>query len=61
MIKAFNLDQIENALEGIDITKAIEEGFIASSEGKVVVPLVGEMIFDNPPGETHIKYGGCYV
>ena len=57
MIQTFNLDQIKEAVEGIDVTKAIEDGFVAYSEGKVVVPPVGEMIFENPPGETHIKYG----
>ena len=57
MTQTFNLDQIKKALGGIDITKAIEEGFVAYSEGKVVVPPIGEMLFENPPGEAHIKYG----
>ena len=57
MVTTFNLDQIVNALEKVDPIKAIEEGFVAYSQGKVVVPPVGEMIFDDPPGETHIKYG----
>jgi len=57
MAQTFNLDQIQEALKSIDVTKAIEEGFIAYSEGKVVVPPVGEMIFEDPPGEAHIKYG----
>ena len=57
MTQTFNLDQINKALEGIDITNAIEDGFVAYSEGKVVVPPVGEMLFENPPGEAHIKYG----
>jgi ornithine cyclodeaminase len=35
----------------------IEEGFIAYSSGQAVVPTVGELLFENPPGETHIKYG----
>jgi len=57
MAKTFNLDQIKKALEGIDVTKSIEEGFVAYSQRKVVVPPVGEMIFKDPPGEAHIKYG----
>ncbi|MFW9990827.1 MAG: ornithine cyclodeaminase family protein [Candidatus Odinarchaeota archaeon] len=51
------LDQIKEILENIDPIKEIEEGFIAYSQGKVVVPPVGEMIFENPPGDCHIKYG----
>ena len=50
-------DQIEEALKDIDPIEAIEEGFIAYSEGKVVVPPVGELTFDDPPGDMHIKYG----
>ena len=57
MIKTYDLDQIKEALETIDPIQSIEEGFVAYSEGKVVVPPVGEMIFENPPGDVHIKYG----
>jgi ornithine cyclodeaminase len=57
MTHTFNLDQIKKALENIDVTQAIERGFVAYSEGKVVVPPVGEMIFEDPPGKAHIKYG----
>ena len=42
MIRTFILDQIEEVLGSIDITKAVEEGFVAYSEGKVEVPPVGE-------------------
>jgi ornithine cyclodeaminase len=57
MVKIYTLDRIKSALKNIDIVKAVEEGFIDYSRGKVVVPPVGEMTFDNPPGEVHIKYG----
>ena len=57
MSKIFNLNQIQKVITEIDANRVIEEGFIAYSQGKVVVPPVGELIFDNPPGETHIKYG----
>lgn len=56
-----NLDQIKQALKQIDpvevIIKSIEEGFVAYSQGKVVVPPVGELVFEEPRGDTHIKYG----
>lgn len=57
MSDIYNLTQIKAALENIDSLSAIEEGFIAYSKGKVVVPPVGEMLFDSPPGDVHIKYG----
>lgn len=57
MPKIFNLDQIKEVLKNIDSIGAIEEGFVSYSKGEVVVPPVGEMLFDDPPGEVHIKYG----
>lgn len=55
--KIFNLDRIKDVLKKIDLVRAMEEGFVAYSEGKVVVPPVGELLFDHPPGDAHIKYG----
>jgi ornithine cyclodeaminase len=57
MPEIFNLEQIKDALRGIDVTAAIEEGFVAYSAGDVVVPPVGELVFHDPPGDVHIKYG----
>lgn len=57
MTTLFNLSQIKDVQGQIDSVGAIEEGFIAYSEGKVIVPPIGEMIFSDPPGEVHIKYG----
>jgi ornithine cyclodeaminase len=51
------LPEIEQALEQVDPTPLIEAGFAAFSQGRVVIPPVGEMIFDAPPGDSHIKYG----
>ncbi|MGD2246317.1 MAG: ornithine cyclodeaminase family protein [Candidatus Aminicenantes bacterium] len=57
MTKIFHLDQIHQVLDGIDPIQSIEEGFTAYSQGKVVVPPVGELLFKDPPGDVHIKYG----
>ena len=35
----------------------MEKGFIQFSRGNCVVPPVGELLFDEPKGDTHIKYG----
>ena len=51
------LEQIKTALCGLDVVGAMEEGFLAFTQGRVVVPPVGEMIFEDPPGDVHIKYG----
>ena len=55
--KIITLPQIKAALKDIDVFTDIENGFAAYSKGEAVIPPVGEMLFDNPPGELHIKYG----
>lgn len=61
MPEIFTLPQIREVLEKMDpvdgIIGEIERGFVAYSQGRVVVPPVGELLFDEPRGETHIKYG----
>ena len=57
MTQIIKLGEIEEILKKIDPIEIIEEGFIAYSQGKVNVPPVGEMIFNEPSGECHIKYG----
>ena len=57
MTKIYTLEQIKNVVETMDFSTEIEQGFIAYSNGQVIVPPVGELIFEDPPGDTHIKYG----
>jgi len=52
-----SLAEIRKALGAIDPLPLIEAGFVAYSHGRVVVPPVGELVFDDPPGDVHIKYG----
>ena len=56
-MEIISLEQIKAALPSLDLMTEIEAGFVAYSKGDAVIPPVGEMIFDKPPGETHIKYG----
>ncbi len=51
------LKDMHSIVENIDTVLAMEKGFIAYSNGKTVVPPVGELLFENPPGDVHIKYG----
>jgi ornithine cyclodeaminase len=57
MTQTFDLEQIQSVLDDVDITSLIEEGFVAYSQGRAVVPPVGELVMTDPPGEAHIKYG----
>jgi ornithine cyclodeaminase len=57
MSKIYDLPQIMDVLKSLQPIEEIEAGFVAYSAGKAVIPPVGEMLFKDPPGETHIKYG----
>ena len=56
-MKILNLDQIKAVLPAVDLMQEIEAGFVAYSEGRAVVPPVGELVMQDPPGDVHIKYG----
>ena len=56
-MKILTLDQIKSALPSVDLMGEIESGFIAYSQGRAVVPPVGELVMQDPPGDVHIKYG----
>ncbi len=51
------LKQIETYLQTVDLIPLIEKGFVDYSNGLAVVPPVGELLFEQPSGEAHIKYG----
>ncbi|ANY80194.1 hypothetical protein BB934_19820 [Microvirga ossetica] len=56
-ITFLDLPQIEQRLEGLDLVGLMEDAFAAFSRGEAVVPAPGELLFGDPPGEVHIKYG----
>lgn len=49
--------EILDLVTDIDLVSDMEQAFIQYSLGNAVVPPVGELLFDDPQGETHIKYG----
>ena len=57
MVTIINQKDILSVVKDIDVVAAMEEGFIKYSNGKAVIPPVGELLFDNPKGDAHIKYG----
>ena len=48
---------IVKILNKTDLLSEIEQGFISYSNGTCVIPPIGELTFDEPPGDVHIKYG----
>ena len=51
------LDEIQRLIDVPQLIREIEAGFVLYSEGRVTVPPVGFLHFDEPPGDVHIKYG----
>ena len=57
MTRVLGLAELRAALEGVDLVAAMERAFVAYSEGRAVVPPVGELLLEEPTGEVHLKYG----
>lgn len=57
MTTIIHKQEIAQLLKNMDVVAAMEEGFIQYSNGNAVVPPVGELLFNDDNGETHIKYG----
>ena len=57
MSTIINLKEIKSLVADVDVVSAMEQGFIQYSNGNSVVPPVGELLFEDPPGDVHIKYG----
>ncbi|MCZ6830862.1 MAG: ornithine cyclodeaminase family protein [Gammaproteobacteria bacterium] len=57
MSAIISLSEIKKVLAEIDLLAAMERAFLNYSSGNAVVPPVGELVFENPPGDVHIKYG----
>ncbi|MEX0807384.1 MAG: ornithine cyclodeaminase family protein [Dongiaceae bacterium] len=51
------LPALQRALAEFDPIPAIEIAFLAASEGNAVAPPGGELLFDDPAGDAHIKFG----
>ncbi len=57
MTTVLNLDEIKRLIDVPQLIREIETGFVLYSENRVVVPPVGFLHFEHPPGDVHIKYG----
>jgi ornithine cyclodeaminase len=55
--ETLDLETIKGLVDVPTLIREIEAGFVTYSEGRVVVPPVGFLHFEDPPGDVHIKYG----
>jgi ornithine cyclodeaminase len=57
MTTVYSRGQIEQVIRPKEVIAAMEHAFVAYSNGEAVVPAVGQLDFEDPPGDCHIKYG----
>lgn len=56
-MKILKLTDIKKIVPTLDLIGLAEHAFCDYSRGNAVIPPVGELVFDDPPGDVHIKYG----
>ena len=57
MTTVYTRRQIERVIQPKEVIAAMERAFVAYSNGEAVIPPVGQLDFEDPPGDCHIKYG----
>ncbi|MEP5612302.1 MAG: hypothetical protein ABJP45_08630 [Cyclobacteriaceae bacterium] len=57
MVTIIEEKDILEIVKSIDLVSSMKDGFIQYSNGRTIIPPVGELLFEEPVGETHIKYG----
>jgi ornithine cyclodeaminase len=57
MTTVYSRQQIEKVIRPREVIAAMERAFVAYSNGEAVIPPVGQLDFEDPPGDCHIKYG----
>ena len=56
-MRVITIEEIREVLPRLDPFAAMEAAFSSYSEGQAIVGPVGELVFETPPGDVHIKYG----
>ncbi len=57
MNAVLTLNDLQRFVDIPQLIQAIETGFVCYSDGRSVVPPVGFLQLEDPPGDVHIKYG----
>ena len=57
MTTVYSRQQIQRVIRPLEVIAAMERAFVAYSNGEAVIPPVGQLDFEDPPGDCHIKYG----
>lgn len=55
MATVYTRAEIEQVIRPAEVIVAMECAFVAYSRGEAVIPPVGQIDFEDPPGNCHIK------
>lgn len=53
----FDLETIRPVVVERDVIAAVRDAYVTHARGEVVSPVPGQLLFDDPPGDCHLKYG----
>lgn len=53
----FDLEAIRPVVVEDDVIAAVRDAYLAQARSEVVSPLPGQLLFEDPPGDCHLKYG----
>ena len=56
-INIIPLKELKSVFDRDAIGEKVREAFIAHADGKVISPSPGQLLFDEPKGDCHIKFG----
>ncbi|WP_448654042.1 ornithine cyclodeaminase family protein [Pseudomonas fluorescens] len=56
-LAVYGLSELRTALLRKDMLQAVEQALISHADGRIVAPPPGVLLFENPPGDCHIKSG----
>ena len=56
-LAVYELSALRAALSRQDMLHAVEQALISHADGRIVAPPPGVLLFENPPGDCHIKSG----
>ena len=56
-LAVYELSALRATLSRQDMLHAVEQALISHADGRIVAPPPGVLLFENPPGDCHIKSG----
>lgn len=55
--RSVDLEALRSHVDRLAIRRVVREAIIAHARGETICPTSGELLFDDPPGDCHIRFG----